>query len=83
MILRRSTAEMDTNVDTLPTTESNAARKGHCQRCGLLERRATGSWRGSEYVQCAFRQHVLGPTEYIDTKYWQQPEIEGVRPKHN
>ena len=86
MILRRSTAEMDTNVGTLPTTESKTLRAKDTANVvdfWSAEPRAHGG------VVSMFNAHFgsmslghLG-TEYIDTKYWQQPEIEGVRPKHN
>ena len=77
MILRRSTAEMDTNVGTLPTTESKTLRAKDTANVvdfWSAEPRAHGG------VVSMFNAHFgsmsLGHlrTEYIDTKYWQQPE---------
>jgi hypothetical protein len=82
MILRRSTAEMDTNVGTLPTTESKTLRAKDTANVvdfWSAEPRAHGG------VVSMFNAHFgsMSLGLYIDTKYWQQPEIEGVRPKHN
>ena len=86
IILRRSIAEMDTDVNTLPAAESKTLRAKDTANVvdfWSAEPRAHGG------VVSMFNAHFgskslghLG-TEYTDTKYWQQPEIEGVRAKHN
>jgi hypothetical protein len=85
MILQRSTAGIDTDVNTLPAVESKVLRAkdtANVVEFWSTEQRAHGG------VGSMFKEHFgmsfghLG-TEYTDTKYWQQPEIPGVRGKHN
>ena len=86
MILRRSIAAMDTNVSTLPTTKSKMLRAKDTVNVvdfWSAQPRAHGGVVGM--FNAHFGSMSLGHlgTEYTNTKYWQQSEIEGVRPKYN
>jgi len=77
---------MDTNVSTLPTTESKMLRAkdtANVVEFWSAKPRAHGGVVSMFNAHFSSMSLVHLGTEHTDTKYWQQPEIEGVRPKHN
>jgi len=86
IILQRSPAEIDMDVNTLPAAESKAVRAK--DTANVVDFWSTEP-RAHDRVASMLKEHFASMSfghfgsEYTDTKYWQQHEIPGIRRKHN